>query len=442
MSSTLSRVLVAAEDFAAGKALTADLEELGFACDLALGDGAARALAADHAFDVLVLDIAGGLRRPAALARDLRAACRPRMLAVVVLARHGEEMVWSHGGFDAVVAAPAHPAQLAARIRLVTRLAVMEDEARLRANTLAARGVKVDLALDRGYLRPPQVLYAGSPSPHYLGYEAALTDAGAELVAAFTTFTAFDYLHERDFDAVIVNGMRGVETAFSICGALRRNTRLYHVPALLFVDESFEKVDEAFARGFSDVLSVANGAKDLARRTLNLVRERRRREAIKAAFAQIRDPAIAETDTGLATATFFAKHLDAMANRARQVGRPLSLVVARASIPRAVEPDERAAAMRQLGSMTRHLVRAEDLAARLEGDVFAVAMPGADATAAKEAAARLEGVAECTAFDGGPFGDTFQIGLVSAAEEMRDDDTSLTLLRRAVASFEKKTRTA
>ena len=33
----------------------------------------------------------------------------------------------------------------------------------------------------------------------------AMTGVGAEVIAAFSTFNAFDYLHERAFDAVVLN---------------------------------------------------------------------------------------------------------------------------------------------------------------------------------------------------------------------------------------------
>ena len=43
-----------------------------------------------------------------------------------------------------------------------------------------------------------------------------MEETGAEVIAAFSSYSAFDYLHERSFDAVVLNASGKRDTAFTI----------------------------------------------------------------------------------------------------------------------------------------------------------------------------------------------------------------------------------
>ncbi len=436
-----ARVLVVAERPSTSGALAARLEELGVSTVIASGDRDACAMAASQPVDAALIDATDRDAEAAAgLARAMRLAARPRLLSVVVILPPDAVVRPFAEHFDAVLRAPAHPAQIAARIQLVLRVTVMEDETRLRAQTLAARNVDVDLGVDEHTFDAPQILYVGEPTPRYLALQRGLADCDARVTACFSTFSAFDFLHERDFDAVVLNAIDATEPAFTICGGLKRNTRLYHLPVVLMTDiERFKPIDEAFERGASDLLPHDASPDELARRVLSLARERRRRDAVKAAFSRARghDPSddVVDITTGLATAQFFVDHLDTMARRARAVSRPLSLILVRVATPQSISRPTREDTMRQIGGMVRHLVRAEDLAARVQGSLFAVAMPGAPYGAAKAAAKRLESVGECTAFEGDDFEDPFQVKMESVVAELEPSELGSRFLSRLMDEF-------
>lgn len=431
------RVLVVSERAPEAAALAVslapfDLEAMG----AAVVDAGQRATAWDRPFDAVVLHhlpLAG----PAVskLALELKALAQPRLLVVAAV---GERLDPAHPpqGVDAALAPPVHPAQIAARIKLLLRLAVMEDEARLRAQTLAARGVTVDLGLDDGKRPRVGVLYVGHATPTFLGLATSLSGFGATLTAAFTTFTAFDYLHERDFDAVVINALDKIDVGYSVCTALRRNTRLFHTPAALIVEPSqFDQAGVAFEKGASELLSVDADPGDVARRIMSLARERQRRTLIKNAFAQVRAPEAVDIMSGLATPSFFLDHIDAMAKRAHRLERPLSMVVARTTTPDTAQPAERDLAVRQIGSMISRLMRAEDFASELEPGVFAIAMPGARRAAAEGAAHRIAAIAEHTAFGGGPTADAFQVEMRCEVGELAPDESARGLLARTIKAF-------
>src|SRR5690606_12005104 len=134
------------------------------------------------------------------IAARLKAACAPR--ALPVLAIGDPDPARPVAGVDLTLAPPLHPAQAAMRLENLVRLSIAEEEFVLRADTFAARGRAFDAPdVDPS---PFRVLAIGKPAPQFLALSNALARNGAEVVGAFTAYTAFDYLHERTFDAVVL----------------------------------------------------------------------------------------------------------------------------------------------------------------------------------------------------------------------------------------------
>jgi len=82
------------------------------------------------------------------------------------------------------------------------------------------------------------------------------------------------------------------------------------------------------------------------------------------------------------------------------------------------------------------LVQAEDTAARLGPETFALALPSTRHSAARAAAERISAVIGCTAFDAGsgraPFVVEFDIGVA----EVEAGETGLLALERAAAKVQ------
>jgi two-component system cell cycle response regulator PopA len=83
--------------------------------------------------------------------------------------------------------------------------------------------------------------------------------------------------------------------------------------------------------------------------------------------------------------------------------------------------------------MIGRLVRAEDTAARLAPEVFALALPAAATGAGRIAAERIAAVIACTAFEAGegrpPFTIEFELGVA----ELEPGETAARTLERAAA---------
>src|SRR5437588_593340 len=143
-------------------------------------------------------------------------------------------------------------------------------------------------------------LAPGEPARQFLALSNALLRNGADVVGAFTAYTAFDYLHERIFDAVVLWAGDNPQEALSIAAGLRRNTRLYHTPALLYMrKETYVTTSEAFHRGLSDVASPETPESETARRVVELARSYRRQTIVRQALEKARGSGLMDAATGL-----------------------------------------------------------------------------------------------------------------------------------------------
>ncbi|MFN3514510.1 MAG: diguanylate cyclase domain-containing protein [Phenylobacterium sp.] len=415
-TSVQARVLIVARDDSLAGPLAEGLDRLGWRTVTARGPYAALAALADLGVEAAIVDLASGGHEALTMARRLKAACAPRRLPVIAIGEPTADL--ETYDFDLILAAPLHPSQAALRMETLVRTAVAEEEFELRVETFADRGRRLDLPTTDS--APFHILAIGEPAPQFLALSNALSRAGAEVVGAFTAYTAFDYLHERPFDAVVLWAGDNSQEALSIAAGMRRNTRLYHTPALLYMrQESYVTMSEAYHRGVSDVASPETPETETAKRVLELARSYRRQTAIRRALEKARASGLMDPATGLFTRDLFAAHLGRLAQAARTRHRPLSVCVLKV----ADKPDVTAArgggwldrAVPQIGSMIGRLVRAEDTAARLGPEVFALALPATGQAAARAAGERIAAVIGCTAFEGGegkpPFVVEFDIGV-------------------------------
>jgi two-component system cell cycle response regulator PopA len=426
-------LVVAATDDLAGS-LCQGLDALGWRTMTARSVEAALAAMTDLAFEAAILEAPID---PSAVAR-LKAAASPRSLPVVVV---GSTQSSSAGDAELVMTGPAHPAQLALRLEQLVRAAVAEEEFAIRCQTFASRDcalspVEIDAA-------PLRILAAGAPDRRFLALSNALAAAGAETVAAPTPYTAFDYLHESAFDAVVLWGGTDHAPALSIASGMKRNTRLYHIPLVLYLRDTAElNLSEIYNRGVADVAASDTAEPETAARVLALARAFRRQQAVRRALESARGSDLMDGSTGLFTRDLFASHLGRVAEAARLRRRPLSACVLRVANTAELETARAGGwldrAMPQIGAMVSRLVRTEDTAARLAPDVFALALPATRGAAARLTAERIAAVIGCTAFDAGPDRSPFVVEFEVGAAELDEDESAARLLERASADLAKR----
>ncbi len=264
------------------------------------------------------------------------------------------------------------------------------------------------------------------------------------MVGAFTAYTAFDYLHERSFDAVVLWGRREPVGGPVHRGWNAPNTRLFHIPTLLYLRAGSQVTHaEAYGKGVTDVASPETPAPETAKRVAELARAYRRQNAIRQALERARSSGLMDPSTGLFTRDLFAAHLARLAAASRARRRPLSVCVLKVAERPELAPIRRGGwldrASPQIGSMIARLVRAEDTAARLGPEVFGLALPATPAEAARTAGERIAAVIACTAFEAGdgkpPFVVEFDIGVA----EVDPQENAARALERAAAKALQRT---
>jgi len=418
-----ARVLIVARDDSLAGPLSEGLDRLGWRTITARGQYAAVTALTDLQIEAAIIDLTSCGEESLGLARRLKAACTPRRIPIIAIGN--PDPVLQNYGYDLTLAAPLHPAQAAMRLESLVRMAVSLEEFDLRLETFVERGR--ELRMPEPDASPFRILAIGEPAPQFLALSNALSRHGADVVGAFTAYTAFDYLHERIFDAVVLWAGDNPQEALSIAAGLRRNTRLYHTPALLYMrQDSYVTTSEAYHRGLSDVASPETPESETAKRIVELARSYRRQMAVRAALEQARSSGLMDAATGLFTRDLFAAHMARLAAAAKARNRPLSVCVLKV----AEKPEVIAAraggyldkAIPQIGSMISRLVRVEDTAARLAPEVFALALPATSINNARLAGERIAAVIGCTAFEAGdgkpPFVVDFDLGVaqVTSAE--------------------------
>ncbi|GJL97393.1 MAG: GGDEF domain-containing protein [Hyphobacterium sp.] len=333
-------------------------------------------------------------------------------------------------GIDGWLRPPVSAVQLANRIQALRRLWVMEDIARRRKAVSEVFGHPVSDDSTTG--KRPSVLFVGDATSRFMAIRHALDAAGTGMIAAFSSFSAFDYLHERPFDAVILNAISKKDLAFTISSAMRRNARLYHTPVLLLTPQGhFDAADEAFARGVSDILPADAQPEEISARVQQLVDERRRRRSAKATLENCRARSTTDAELGLFRPKFSLAHLQDLLNTAARSGKPTGLVLMAIKTPEIpISQKRQDDARQQFASMLRHLLRAEDCPALIGPDLYAAILPHTNADGAVCVAERVSAVADCTAFDGDDPLHPFRLNINCAALEATGEETAEALVER------------
>ena len=416
--------------------LSDDLARHGWPCELPSDAAEAKALLARFPVHALILDArsdpTAAARLLAEVNRGLEAPRRPVLGLGAARA--------AIDGVDLAVGDQLHPVQAALRLESLDRTAVAQEEYRLRCALFGdPPPPTLPPNLKREAAKPLEVLLIGEPAPKFLELQAGLARLEARVTGAFTAYTAFDYLHERAFDAVVLWSGSTQAESLSIAGGMRRNTRLFHIPTILALKPGVTlNLNEAFQRGLSDTLDVGEDP-DLAALRIVCMAARYRRESLLArALDPARHSGRLDAATGLFTPDLFASHLAGLAAEAPRRNRPLSIAVLRISdrpgVMRARAEGWLDRAIPQMGSMVARLVRVEDTAARLANDVFALALPSANAAACAVAADRIAAVISCTAFEADAATAPFTVEFDRGVAELQPGESAASALERAARS--------
>jgi len=324
--------------------------------------------------------------------------------------------------FDSVLLQPCHPQQVLMRVTALTRLSTMQREIGLRLQTLQEDfnlSPQVENPVDTEKL---SILFIGKASPEFMVIINALQRQNVQIIAAFTSFTAFDYLYEKSFDAVVMNGLESTEPAFTVADTMRKNAKLYHVPALLLVNGGiFGEQDKAYENGVSDIINAGAPIEEIRTRVLEQANFRRTHNNLKRNFSNLGGATCLDATTGLYNAHFFNAHLRRLSEFYDLRAQPNAICLIRVNYHNAdMDQVSLASAYKQVGSMIKNLVRMQDMTARLDTNLFAIAFPGQSANQLNSVAKRISSILECATLTDPISGEALNIQLEVTMNTLND----------------------
>ncbi len=279
---------------------------------------------------------------------------------------------------DSILLNPVYPSQAIARVGSLIRLRAMQREIDLRLATL-------DLDFGMTFDLPPSdkksrfnILFVGKASPEFMVIINALQSHNVNVVAAFTSFTAFEYLYEKDFDAVVINGLGTQEPAKTIIQTMRKNVKLYHVPTLLIVEQSrFSEFENLFKLGLNDIINIKSDLAEISSRIIEQANFHRLHERLKSFFDRLGGSSCVDAETNLYNRRFFESHIARLSQNAISRKSPLTLGLVKFLVPDASDWSEEVINdfYRQSATIVRGLLRMQDFVARIENNVFCLAFP-------------------------------------------------------------------
>ena len=396
-------------------------------CSL-LGDLDLHAVQADftHSSDVILFDLK---------------SCRPGLVDDLVeyaVAKDADRpLLATLGGFeddspipdeiDVRLSLDAALVLASARFRFARRIIARRAEASLRAASFSRFGVSSSFKQPTS-VRP--ILYVGDVSRIFPALQKALEARDHDLTAALSAYTAFDYLHDTNFDAIVLDATSPAINAESFCDMINRSPGLADLPMLVLVDPA-EFFGDAVVQRASDFMH-RDADPDLVAE--QLVHLRRLLPPVTQAFsppcADVTDPA-----TGLFSRPFFEDHLSMQIQWAQERQQPMSLVVIRVA---SIEEEHIGADLAHTAKVVRSLLRAQDAPCRLDWSRIAVSLPGADKLEAATAAQRICDVMDATAFEMGYNKPARQVSVQCRIASLAHGMEAADLLEEAIRLDEEK----
>jgi two-component system cell cycle response regulator len=436
------RILVV-DDVSTNRMLMTHLLEKAFYEVETANDGAeALAMAQANPPDLALLDVMMPGMDGYELCRRMRADPRLAETPIVMITALDaveDRRAGIEAGADDFLTKPVREAALYARLRSLIRMKAMREELKLRDETSRELGVSAPGPLE---IEPP-------PGACVLGITAA--DQGEALRAALesrldvavstvaTPQETFRFIAARSPEAVVIDSIGFRDFSADFCTALRQRPETRAAAVVVIVGADDVKTAAAcLDAGANDYVMWPIDPIELSTRLRTQLRYKAYADYLRNSVRDGLRLAVTDPLTGLRNRRYMDAHLRRMIQQARDQGSSLSLLAF--DLDRFKSINDRfghGAGDAVLAEFSRRLVantRSMDLAGRIGGEEFVVAMPDAGLDAARTAAERVRAAVEAPDFEtaGKRIAVTVSVGVAALTPEDRDGSA---LLARADAAL-------
>jgi two-component system, cell cycle response regulator len=392
-----ARVLVVDDIAANVKLLEARLSAEYFTVLTANSPGDALAILREEHVDVVLLDVMMPGMDGFEVCRRIKSAPKTMHVPVIMVSaldQASDKVQGLEAGADDFLTKPVDDIALITRVKNLTRLKSLNDELMRRAATGNDIGTLSLAAADREIAATPaHVLLVEDIGLVARRMVSALggaheVDVEPDLPMALLRATT------KPYDVLIVSLSLADGDGLRLCSQVRSFERTRNLPIIMLVQPGDEtRLLRGLDMGVNDYLTRPIDRNELVARARTQIRRKRHADHLRDRLDESVEFAITDALTGLHNRRYMERHLTALADQAKAVGRPLSVLIADIDHFKSVNDTYGHAAgdnvLREFAARFRRYTRGIDLACRVGGEEFIIIMPETTLEQALQAGERL-----------------------------------------------------
>ncbi|MEO8667934.1 MAG: PleD family two-component system response regulator [Bauldia sp.] len=346
--------------------------------------------------DIVLLDVMMPVMDGFEVCRQLKSNPRTALIPVIIITaldQPSDRVTGLEAGADDFLTKPVSDIALITRVKSLVRLKTLTDELMMRAAT--TNEIDLDQAMDTGTL-------AGEGGRILLVEDqpATVEKIKATLGARHTIDHQVDSQEalfkaaEGEFDLAIVSLNLEKVDGLRLCSQLRSLDRTRLMPILVVVGpDDNARLLRGLDLGVNDYLMRPIERNEMLARVRTQIRRKRFADRLRDNVQMTIEMAITDGLTGLHNRRYLERHLATLVTQASARKKPLSLLVLDIDHFKSINDGFGHAAgddvLREFSRRVRKAVRGIDLACRLGGEEFVIAMPDTDSALALLVGERL-----------------------------------------------------
>lgn len=304
------------------------------------------------------------------------------IVIVTALSETKDRIQGLEAGADDFLTKPVSDKALLARVRNLTRLKMMMDAFRSRAETYEQLGLEYGIVtISREDATKASILLIEDSldSANYIK-EVLQTKMDDDIVVFEDGTVAIDSALEDSYELVILSMDLMKEDSLRLVAQLRAREELRNLPVLILIEEHEEEaLTKAFELGVNDYLVRPIESSELILRSRTQIRHRRYQERLSSDYRDTLAMAVTDSLSGLYNRRYLETHLPRMMQEAIHDMKDLTVIMV--DVDHFKDVNDRYGhatgddVLKEVAKRIRENVRSFDLVTRLGGEEFVVVMP-------------------------------------------------------------------